>query len=198
MSDAGPVLVPHSLTEVRLYLMTRSCRACGQGPLGLSEVAPEYDPGRHSLTLAATCRQCGGQSSLVFDTSEIERRASVPSVLGELQDVRRQQAAQVINPTRWPSLLIDVAGWVMLHLMLAEAARAESIKSMRMDKRAAVRRMQIEAGECLDEALKFFDEDNDLPPREAFFTQETYRRFLDRPELYTRQRLIELRDRFPR
>ncbi|NLE57208.1 MAG: hypothetical protein GX616_02525, partial [Planctomycetes bacterium] len=60
------------------------------------------------------------------------------------------------------------------------------------------RRMRIEAAQCLDEALKFFDEDNDLPPREAFFTEKSYRRFLERPELYTRQRLIEMRSPSPR
>ena len=198
MSDAGPVLVPHSLTEARLYLKMRSCKACGQGPLEPSEITPEYDAGRHRLTLSILCRQCDQQSRITFDTSDIERRASVPSVLGELRDVSRQQAAPVINPTRWPSLMIDVAGWLTLHTMLAEAARAEGIKSTRMDRRAAVRRVQVLAGQCLDEALKFFDEDNDLPPREAFFAKESYQRFLDRPELYTRQRLIELRGQFPR
>ncbi len=198
MSDAGPVLVPHSLTEARLYVKTLTCGSCAQGPLELSEIAPEYDAGRHRLTLSVLCRQCQMRSGITFDTSDIERRAAVPSVLGELRDVSRQQAAPVINPTRWPSLMIDVAGWLTLHTMLAEAARAEGLKSTRMDRRAAVRRMQIQAGQCLDEALKFFDEDNDLPPREAFFSKESHRRFLDHPELYTRQRLIELRSRFPR
>lgn len=119
-------------------------------------------------------------------------------MLGELKDPARQPAAPVINPTHEPSSVIDVVGWLMLHTMISEAARTAGTQSMNLSKRAAVRRMQVEAGQCLDEALKFFDEDNDLPPREAFFTEEHYRRFLDRPELFTRQRLVEMRGHFPR
>jgi len=198
MSDAGVVLIPHSLTEARLYVKTRRCASCGEGPLLISREAPVYDAAAHGLTVTVVCDECGQPASIRFCVAELERRGPVLSMLDELRDVSQQPAAQVINPTRRPSRLIDVAGWVMLYTMLTEAARTESVKSTSIERRAAVRRMRIEAALCLDEALKFFDEDSDLPPREAFFTKESYGRFLDRPELYTRQRLIEMRGQSPR
>jgi hypothetical protein len=198
MSDAGPVLIPHSLTEARLYVRMQTCRSCGDGPLDVSPDTPIYDAPGHKLTLTVVCGECGRPAGITFRVEEIERRAPVLSMLGELRDVSRQPAAQVINPTRRPSRIIDVAGWVLLYNMLTEAARAESLKSTSLGKRATVRRMRVEAAQCLDEALKFFDEDNDLPPRRAFFTRESYQRFLERPEWYTRQRLVELRSQSPR
>ncbi len=198
MSDAGLVLIPHSLTEARLYLKTQTCESCGQGLLDISPETPAYDAGSHNLAVAVACRECGRQASVAFRVNQIERRGPVLSMLGELRDISHQPAAQVINPTRHPSRMIDVTGWVMLYTMLIEDARTESLKSTSMEKRAAVRRMRVEAAQCLDEALKFFDEDNDLPPREAFFAEKSYRRFLERPELYTRQRLIEMRSQSPR
>ncbi|MGQ9648897.1 MAG: hypothetical protein ACUVXJ_02180 [Phycisphaerae bacterium] len=193
MSDAGAVLIPHSLAEARLYVKTQRCASCGEGPLVISREAPSYDAAAHRLTVTVVCDECGQAARIAFCVREIERRGPVLSMLGELRDISRQPAAQVINPTRRPSRMIDVAGWVMLYTMLTEEARTESLKSTSMEKRAAVRRMRIEAAQCLDEALKFFNEDSDLPPREAFFTKESYRHFLDRPDLYTRQRLIEMR-----
>jgi hypothetical protein len=198
MSTSGPALPLHSLTEARLFIKTMSCGSCGVGPLVLNETGTCYDAGRELLTVPTTCSQCGHQQHVAFDTEEVDRRGPVLSMFGELRDPSRQQAAQVINPTREPSQLIDVAGWLMLHMMISEAARGASAASLSLSKRAAVRRMQIEAGQCLDEALKFYDEDNDLPPREAFFTKHHYQRFLDRPELFTRQRLVELRNQLPR
>lgn len=198
MRDAGAVLIPHSLTEARLYVKTQRCASCGEGPLVISRGAPAYDAVAHRLTVTAVCDECGQPASIAFCVREIERRGPILSMLDELRDVSRQPAAQVINPTRRPSRMIDVAGWVMLYTMLTEEARTESLKSTSMEKRAAVRRMRIEAAQCLDEALKFFNEDSDLPPREAFFTKDNYQHFLGRPELYTRQRLIEMRNQSPR
>jgi hypothetical protein len=198
MSSKGPVLPIHSLTEARLYIKARSCSSCGVGPLALDEAGSCYDAGQELLTVPVTCSHCGQRESVCFDTEEVDRRGPVLGMLFELRDACRQPAAQVINPTREPSRIIDVAGWLMLHTMLAGAARTAAAESMSLSKRAAVRRMQVEAGQCVDEALKFYDEDNDLPPREAFFSEQGFRQFLDRPELFTRQRLIELRGQFPR
>ncbi len=198
MSSASPALPVHSLTEARLYLKTMACGKCGSAPLGVADAAPCYDAPRHVVHFAAACGQCGAQTNLAFDTTEIEQRGPVLLMFGELKDPARQPAAQIINPTRVPSEIIDVAGWLMLYTTIVELARSAARDARTLPQRAAVRRTQIEAGLCLDEALKFFDEDNDLPPREGFFTEVSYRQFLDRPELYTRQRLIELRSRFPR
>ena len=63
--------------------------------------------------------------------------------------------------------------------------------------RAVARQMQIQAGTCLEEALKFYDADNDLPPEDAFFTDAGRRQFREHPESFLRGRLISLRAMLP-
>jgi hypothetical protein len=60
-----------------------------------------------------------------------------------------------------------------------------------------MRRLNLLAGCCLDEALKFFDADNDVPPEDAFFSDASRQQFRDRPERFTRQRIIDLRSQLP-
>lgn len=198
MSTSGPALPVHSLTEARLYLKITACANCGAGPPGIIESATRYDPARHVVGVTTACGRCGAQSQVTFDVTRVERYGPVLGMLGELQEPARQPAAPVINPTRNPSEIIDIPGWLALHAAIAESARLAAARSTSLVHRAAVRRTRIEAGQCLDEALKFYDDENDLPPREGFFTEEGYRRFLEQPELYTRQRLVEMRGRFPR
>jgi hypothetical protein len=56
----------------------------------------------------------------------------------------------------------------------------------------------MDAAQCLREALKFYDdEDNDLPPRNALFHEASRRRFWDHPEEFSRQRLLNALSRLP-
>jgi hypothetical protein len=111
---------------------------------------------------------------------------------------------EVSDPADWPTLesivsinrsddhsqVIDVYGWITLHSMIVAQARDT-------EDRARARRMQMLAGLCLDEALKFYEEDNDLPPPEAFFRDASRKQFQDRPEMFAVQRLIDLRTALP-
>ena len=88
-----------------------------------------------------------------------------------------------------------------LYLVFANrstSARATTEDARSANDRAGARQLQIEAGLCLDEALKFYDDDNDLPPEEAFYSDDSRTRFRDRPGLFARQRLIELRGELPK
>jgi len=96
----------------------------------------------------------------------------------------------VVNSTDEPSWILDVAQWLTLFSMMTEMAGKESDKT-------AARRLSLEAAQCLDEALKFYEEDNDLPPTEAFFHQGSRDRFRDHPQQFSRQRLLHLRSRLP-
>jgi hypothetical protein len=97
----------------------------------------------------------------------------------------------VVNPTDEPSRILDVGQWILLFRMSLEAADKEVDKVL-------ARRLGIEAAQCLEEALKFYDEvDNDLPPPEAFFDEASRERFRDAPEQFSRRRLIELRSKLP-
>jgi hypothetical protein len=75
--------------------------------------------------------------------------------------------------------------------MITEAAGKTADK-------AQARHLGLEAAQCLEEALKFYDDvDNDLPSTEALFTEASRQRFRDHPEQFSRRRLIELRSKLP-
>jgi hypothetical protein len=99
--------------------------------------------------------------------------------------------AAVVNPTDEPSRILDVGQWIVLFRMITERAARE------IDKIQA-RHLGIEAAQCLEEALKFYDDvDNDLPPQEALFTEASRTRFRKAPEQFSRRRLIDLRAKLP-
>jgi hypothetical protein len=101
-----------------------------------------------------------------------------------------RDAADAINPTAEPSEILDVAQWVMLSGMVAASATSEPDKVRK-------RRLFIEAAQCLEEALKFYADDNDLPPAAAFFHDGSRLRFRQSPEHFSRQRLLHLRSKLP-
>ena len=74
--------------------------------------------------------------------------------------------------------------------MVSEAAAAQSNP-------AESRRLGYEAAQCLEEALKFYRDDNDLPPPEAFLREQSRQQLRERPNLFARSRLINLRARLP-
>ena len=71
--------------------------------------------------------------------------------------------------------------------MLTESAKQESGK-------VVARQLRVEAGLCVDEALKFYDDrNNDLPPPGAFFNDVSRALFRQQPERFARQRVLALR-----
>jgi hypothetical protein len=180
MSDVP--LVAHSLAEVYLYLMVTPCGKCGRGPLKGGDAKPaEWDNTRVGVVVEVTCSICDDQARLEFDVPA-ERLAAIKSA-------PRGSAAK-INPTPEPSRIIDVAGWVTLFGVIADAAARATDKG-------EARMLGYEAAQCLDEALKFYDQENELPPEDAFFSEASRRRHREHPQKLARSRLIDLRARLP-
>ncbi len=204
MSDES--LVVHSLAEAYLYLMATPCCSCGRGPLKgadsqrvagaeprgvwdrLSSLSLDRLESRsHRLKPAAhwqievTCAACQSDTTLVFQLQGFAEAAPGPEA-GE---------TAVVNPTDEPSHIVDVGQWIMLFRMITEAASKETDKTQ-------ARHLGIEAAQCLEEALKFYDEvDNDLPPPEAVFTDASRERFRKVPQQFSKRRLIDLRSKLP-
>jgi hypothetical protein len=96
-----------------------------------------------------------------------------------------------LNPTEEPSHILDVGQWIMLFRLFEQQAAGAPSK-------VEARVLNLKAGACLNEALKFYEEDdNDLPPGSAMFTDSTRRRFREAPEQFSRRRLIGLRATLP-
>ncbi len=176
MSDAP--LVAHSLAEVYLYILATPCGSCGRGPLSGEEAEPCDDQAvGFTVAVTAKCGSCQSVALLKF------------KLPGPPQAVSADQAA-VVNLTNEPSRMLDIAQWLTLFRMKTEAAGEELNKT-------AARRLSLEAAQCLDEALKFYEEDNDLPTKDAFFHDGSRERFRDHPEQFSRQRLLHLRSKLP-
>jgi hypothetical protein len=177
-----------SLAEAYLYLMATPCAACSRGPLKGADARPyravptqKHPPPVNLWQIEATCAACQAVTTATF------RLPGSPDGVagGESAD------AAVVNPTDEPSRILDVGQWIMLFRMITEAASRETDKIQ-------ARHLGLEAAQCLEEALKFFDEpDNDLPPPEALFTEASKQRFRKSPEQFSRRRLIDLRAKLP-
>jgi hypothetical protein len=172
-------LVAHSLAEAFLYLMATPCSSCGKGLLRGAEAHPLPSQGEGMvLSIPVTCGACEHATELTFE---------LPHGLG----TDKEGGPPAVNPTDRPSRIIDVAQWITLFRMITEAAGKES-------DRMEARRLGLEAAQCLEEALKFYDDrDNALPPPEAFFHKASRRRLRENPEQFARQRLIDLRAKLP-
>ena len=174
----------HSLAEACLYVQVTPCKVCA-GPLDCDGARFEHDISQNLLALRTECRTCGAGFEVRFDSSEV-----LPSEWASLQDGRIadpwDSAAPMLNPEDAPSEAIDLGGWLRLYTIMADGSRSA-------EDRAEGRRKRLVAEGCLDEALKFFEEDNELPPEDAFFNDNTRREFWERPELFTRQHIADLR-----
>jgi hypothetical protein len=170
-------LEAHSLAEIQLYLMATPCDACGRGPL---ERLGKWNTPEHSeVRLVARCGACGERRKLSFSLPD-DHPAEDPRAL-----------YPVVNPTDEPSEIIDVGQWIVLFRVIIEAAADEEDK-------IAARRLGYEAAQCLEEAVKFYGPDDELPPEEAIFTEATRNRRRERPELFSKRRLLEMRAKLPR
>ncbi len=176
---ADGVRQAHSLAEAYFYLSINPCPDCATGVRDAGEGLRLPDVGGTArVEIETTCRSCNAVVRTVFELSD-------SSSLGG------GQAAPMISRSDKPSHLIDVAQWLTLFRVTAEAAAREPNKQ-------AARLKGVEAALCLEEALKFYDDDdNDLPPGDAFFKDESRQRLRDHPDQFSRQRLIEMRAKLP-
>ena len=172
-------LVAHSLAEAYLYLRAIPCAACGDGPLRASDSIRVADTNDDLIvTLETTCGACQAVSTHAFHLPPGH------IAIGGVGPAR-------INPTGKPSQLVDVAQWLTLFRMIAEEAALEPDK-------VRARERNIEAAQCLEEALRLYDDPgNDLPGPQAFFHEASRRRFREHPEQFSKQRLINLRSKLP-
>lgn len=172
-------LIAHSEAEVRLYLLAARCKACGRGPLTAPPPDGEPVDTTRILSIDAHCEACTEPAALSFR-------------LPARSEGDAQLSPGVVNPSDEPSQIIDVGQWIVLFRVFLESAKSEPDKMQ-------ARALGLKAAQCLDEAIKFYDDpDNDLPPPEAFFWDASRDRMRDSPEQFARHRLIELRAKLPK
>ena len=170
-------LIAHSLEEVHLYLRATPCPECNAGFLRAVSTASDYTAGEGGVThVVASCHACSHELALSF-------QVPVPE-----QD---ELLLTTINPGDQPSNILDVGQWFVLFGMITEAASHQSDQ-------VEARCLRMEAAQCLEEAMKFYDdESNDLPSANSFWTEASRKRFRDAPSRFSRDRLLHLRAKLP-
>ncbi|MCZ6698312.1 MAG: hypothetical protein O7D94_05205 [Planctomycetota bacterium] len=166
----------HSVAEAYLVLMVRRCEVCDRGPLEARADLTKARSGDGQWELPTNCPTCGNDEVLEF------RIAPEPTP--------EQAATNWVNPTQERSRAIDLLGWLTLFRSILEASKKETDKS-------EIRKLAIECAQCLDEALKFYEPDNELPNQNAFFSEESLTRFRDLPQQFTRSRWLHERSKLP-
>lgn len=191
MSKRQPPAPLHSLGEAFLFARVSTCAVCG-GPLDTDDSRYDWDADTRMLTLEAVCRRCEAPFERTFDASGV-LQAELTLLEGARLGGPWELEPPGLNPTDEASKVIDVAGWLSLGTWVNDEARLAGEQARDPAGRARARRMRLVAGACLEEALKFFEDDNDLPPDEAFFDLQARQQFWERPELFTRQHIANLR-----
>ncbi|MHC4985216.1 MAG: cyclin family protein, partial [Planctomycetota bacterium] len=155
-----------SPNELAYYLMVHPCKACGGGPVDLADANVRPEPGKRG-SAEGTCRHCQAAMTIPFTC------ANVPE----------DSANLAVSPSGDPSEVIDVSQWLGLaYTMLDQAGVAEGVRA---------HQLQLQAAVCFAEAMKFYeDEDDELPPASAFFSESAQRAFHDHPEAFARQPIV--------
>jgi hypothetical protein len=172
MTADEQIVYVHSVAEAYLYLKVSPCRSCHRGLLEPKEDLTKAASSPGGWALSTVCAECGQTRVIPFCIN--------PS------PTREQACSPTINSTPHRSSAIDLLGWLTLFQAIIEAAQRET------NKRAA-RELAYEAALCLDEAMKFYDGDNELPGEEAFFSDASRRRFRDNPQQFARSKWRERR-----
>jgi hypothetical protein len=176
MTAEEQVVYVHSVAEAYLYLKVTPCRSCLRGSLQPQRDLTKTASSPGGWTLSTACAECGRAAPIYFCINP--------------PPTREQASSQQLNPTPHRSAAIDLLGWLTLFHAIIEAAQRETNKQ-------AARDLAYEAALCLDEAMKFYDGDNELPDESAFFSETSRRRFLDNPQHFARSKWRERRLRLP-
>jgi hypothetical protein len=164
----------HTINEAMYYLSVTPCRQCGKGPLVPAERHPSFVPGE-PFELVGRCSQCGHDHCFRF-TVGLPASSDWPE-------------SEYVNPTDEPSEIIGLAQWLSLFYTLVEHAAGQGP--------SASRRAGLHAALCIEEALKFYDPDDEMPPPEAFLSEKGLEAFQRQPEKFTQSRLRARRDKLP-
>ncbi len=172
MSPDEQIIYVHSVAEAYLYLKVTPCRSCQRGALNARSNLQKTASAAGGWTMPVACGKCSTETVLHFCINP--------------PPTREQAHSSQINSTPQRSSAIDLLGWLTLFQAILDAAQKETQKT-------AGRELAYEAALCLDEALKFYDGENELPSADAFFSESSSQRFREHPERFARSKWRERR-----
>ena len=163
----------HSVQEAYFFMMVHRCE-CGGAWMGHLEKAEGSGPGLRQRVEAA-CFKCKSRRSFefIFDTP--------PSPT---------EAIRQINPTADPSRALDVAEW--MDLAQFYLGRIKRLKKP-LDRAQSL----LDARQCIEEALKFYQADSEDPPAEALWSDAGRAKVAANPQAYRRSSLQAMLEKIP-
>jgi hypothetical protein len=174
------MLEAHSLTEAQLYLKITACKKCSPEPAGMGKLN-QHAQSSGNMSVVRVRGQCSGCCAAQELDFALEQEIAAPA----------QGHAPAINLTEKRSQIIDVGQWLTLSQLFIQESQSEK-------NRSKARLLNLQAAQCLSEALKFYDDsDNDLPPSDALFCASSRRRFHEFPQQFSRGRLISEKRKLP-
>ncbi|GJM25190.1 MAG: hypothetical protein DHS20C16_16050 [Phycisphaerae bacterium] len=176
---ATDCLPAKSLVEASLYFLVTPCPVCQSDRLDPQDAAAGEDS--NTVEIVGVCRNCGGSESYQFSVEH------VPPTKDRHDPISGTHAIN-LGPAR--SRLIDLVQWVTLYEILLEKVKSEPIA-------AEARWLRIRAGQCLDEAIKFFEGGAESPSVDATFVASSQKKVIEHADRYTRSRLTNLRNQLP-
>lgn len=176
MTADSPVVPVHSVAEAYLYLMVTPCRICGKGPLRQDGDITKTDSAKAPWSLKTTCDSCNERDAYEFTIDP--------------PPTREEAQSSIINPTTKRSSAIDILGWLTLFRSILNAAGKEQNKE-------TGRQLAYEASQCLDEALRFYADGEELPGEDAFYSESALQRFRSHPQEFAKSKWRERRLKLP-
>ncbi len=176
---AADCLPAKSFVEASLYFLVTPCPVCQSDRLDPQD--PTSTDDSNTVAMVGVCRNCGSSESFRFAVENLPHAKDRHDPIS---------GTHAINLGFSHSRLIDLVQWVTLHEILLEKAKSQPNV-------AEARWLKVRAGQCLDEAAKFFDAGIDAPPKDATFIESSLKKINEHPDRYKRSRLSELRSQLP-
>ena len=157
-------IAAHSIAEEHIFIDTMRCHRCGEEQM-------RREMHNFPCTWIAKCMACNQMCEIVSTTSLIMTDEYLQALnSGDGRRIKRFQRRY--NHTDEPSNIIELTQWLELTTLFRSQMDELAERGGRASASYVVAEFQLV--QCLQEALKFYKEDQDDPPREAFFSEESY------------------------
>jgi hypothetical protein len=172
----------HSIAEEALFTKLLSCPSCGMGPMRLT--MHEFP-----CTSYVQCASCGKELRLVSDESLV-MNPHYTEALESDDCVRILWAQRRISHVQEPSRIIDVAQWLD-RCRVCEEAISRHDESSSEEKREKLL-AEYELVQSAREALKFYSDGGEYPPKSAFFSKRSRAALAGARDRFSRSRIEAL------
>ncbi len=160
-------IAAHSIAEEHLFIDTMQCHACGGGPV-------KRDVHYFPCTWILKCSSCDQTHELRSEQSLIMTEEYV-RVLNSNDPTRIRRYQRRYNHTDEPSNIIELTTWLLF--ITACLANIDELANRGEQESGHYVAVEFHLVQSLQEALKFYTGEEEFPPRDAFFSEETYGRY---------------------